>query len=28
VNSAEFKQALKDNHIVLIRWRDLGKLVQ
>ena len=28
VNSAEFKQALKDNHVILIRWRDLGKLVQ
>jgi predicted glycoside hydrolase/deacetylase ChbG (UPF0249 family) len=28
VNSAEFKQALKDNHVVLIRWRDLGRLVE
>ena len=28
VNSAEFKQALRDNHVVLIKWRDLGKLVQ
>jgi predicted glycoside hydrolase/deacetylase ChbG (UPF0249 family) len=28
VNSAEFKQALKDNHIILVRWRDLQKLVQ
>ena len=25
---AEFKQALKDNHVVLIKWRDLGRLVQ
>ena len=28
VNSAEFKQALKDNHVILIKWRDLQKLVQ
>ena len=28
VNSAEFKKALKDNHIVVITWRDIQKLVQ
>ena len=27
VTSPEFQQALKDNHIVVIRWRDLQKLV-
>ena len=27
VNSAEFKQALKDNKIVLVTWRDLHKLL-
>ena len=27
VNSPEFQQALKDNHIVVIHWRDLQKLV-
>jgi predicted glycoside hydrolase/deacetylase ChbG (UPF0249 family) len=27
VTSAEFQQALRDNHIVVIRWRDLQKLV-
>jgi predicted glycoside hydrolase/deacetylase ChbG (UPF0249 family) len=26
VNSAEFQQALKDNGVVLVRWRDLQKL--
>jgi predicted glycoside hydrolase/deacetylase ChbG (UPF0249 family) len=26
VTSAEFRKALADNHIVLVRWRDLGKL--
>ena len=26
VTSAEFKKALADNHVVLVRWRDLGKL--
>ena len=26
VTSAEFKKALADNHIVLVRWKDLGKL--
>ena len=28
VNSAEFKKALADNHVVLVKWRDLQKLVQ
>lgn len=28
VNSSEFKQALKDNHIVLVKWKDLQKLVR
>jgi len=28
VNSAEFKKALADNHVILVKWRDLGKLVQ
>jgi predicted glycoside hydrolase/deacetylase ChbG (UPF0249 family) len=27
VTSAELKKALADNHVVLVRWRDLGKLV-
>jgi predicted glycoside hydrolase/deacetylase ChbG (UPF0249 family) len=27
VNSAEFKNALRENHIILVKWRDLGKLV-
>jgi hypothetical protein len=27
VTSPEFQQALKDNHIVVIQWRDLQKLV-
>jgi len=27
VTSAEFKNALQENHIVLVKWRDLGKLV-
>lgn len=28
VNSAEFKKAIEDNHIVLVRWRDLQKVIQ
>jgi predicted glycoside hydrolase/deacetylase ChbG (UPF0249 family) len=28
MNSAEFRKALQDNHIILIRWRDLQKLAQ
>jgi chitin disaccharide deacetylase len=27
VMSAEFKKALADNHVILVRWRDLQKLV-
>jgi predicted glycoside hydrolase/deacetylase ChbG (UPF0249 family) len=27
VTSSEFKKALQDNHIILVRWKDLGKLV-
>jgi len=26
--SPEFKKALRDNHIILVTWRELGKLVQ
>jgi hypothetical protein len=26
VTSAEFQQALRDDHIMVIRWRDLQKL--
>lgn len=28
VNSAEFKKALQDNHIILVKWRDLQKPAQ
>jgi predicted glycoside hydrolase/deacetylase ChbG (UPF0249 family) len=28
VTSAEFKRALQDHHVTLVRWRDLQKLVQ
>lgn len=28
VNSAEFKQALKDNHVILVKWKDVDKLVR
>ena len=28
VTSPEFKKALEDNHIVLVKWKDIGKLVQ
>ena len=28
VNSPEFKKALKDNHVILVTWRELGKLLQ
>ena len=28
MNSPEFKKKLRDNHVILIRWRDLQKLVQ
>ncbi len=27
VRSAEFKKALRDNNIILVRWADLGKLI-
>jgi|ERR1700722_1520674 len=27
VTSAEFKKALQENHIILVKWKDLGKLV-
>src|SRR5271165_5142888 len=27
VTSAEFKKALEENHIILVRWRDMGKIV-
>jgi predicted glycoside hydrolase/deacetylase ChbG (UPF0249 family) len=28
MNSPEFKKALADNHVIVVSWRDLGKLVQ
>ncbi len=28
ITSAEFKKALQDNHVVLVRWSDLKKLIQ
>ena len=28
VNSPEFKKALQDNKVILIKWRDLQKLVK
>jgi hypothetical protein len=28
MNSPEFKKALKDNHVVLVTWKELQKLVQ
>ena len=28
VNSPEFRKALQDNHIILVKWRDLQKLLQ
>ena len=28
VTSPEFKKALEDNHVILVKWRDVGKLVQ
>jgi chitin disaccharide deacetylase len=28
VNSPEFKKALRDNHVILVTWRELQKLVQ
>lgn len=26
VNSPQFKQALRDNHVILVQWKDLQKL--
>jgi hypothetical protein len=28
VNSPEFKRALADNHVILIHWKDVGKLLK
>ncbi|HEX3738708.1 MAG TPA: polysaccharide deacetylase family protein [Terriglobales bacterium] len=28
VTSPEFKKALKENHVIPVRWRDIGRLVQ
>jgi chitin disaccharide deacetylase len=28
MNSAEFKKALADNHVIVVKWKDLGKLLQ
>jgi hypothetical protein len=28
VNSPEFKRALADNHVILIHWKDIGKLLK
>jgi len=28
VNSAEFKKALADNHVILVKWKDLQRLVE
>jgi predicted glycoside hydrolase/deacetylase ChbG (UPF0249 family) len=28
MNSSEFKKALADNHVIVIKWRDLGKLLR
>ena len=28
VNSSEFKKALQDNHVILVTWKELGKLAQ
>jgi len=27
VTSPEFKKALLDNHVILVKWKDLGKLL-
>jgi hypothetical protein len=27
VNSPEFKQALRDNHVILVHWKDLQKVL-
>ena len=28
MNSPEFKKALTDNHVIVVKWKDLGKLLQ
>jgi predicted glycoside hydrolase/deacetylase ChbG (UPF0249 family) len=28
MNSPEFKKALADNHVIVVKWKDLGKLLQ
>jgi hypothetical protein len=28
MTSPEFKKALQDNHVILVTWKELGKLVQ
>jgi chitin disaccharide deacetylase len=28
MNSAEFKKALADNHVIVVKWKDLGKLLR
>ena len=28
VSSPEFKKALRDNHVILVTWKELGKLIQ
>jgi predicted glycoside hydrolase/deacetylase ChbG (UPF0249 family) len=28
MNSPEFKKALADNHVIVVKWKDLGKLVR
>jgi YdjC-like protein len=28
VNSPEFKKALQDNHVIVVTWKELGKLAQ
>ena len=28
ITSPEFKKALEDNHVILVHWKDLKKLVQ
>jgi hypothetical protein len=28
MNSPEFKKALADNHVIVVKWKDLGKLLR
>ena len=28
VTSPEFRKALQDNHVTIVTWRDIGKLVR